>query len=208
MSDTKTRILDHAERLFAEQGFDGVSLREITGSAGVNLAAVNYHFQTKEALIEAVIERHVGPINTRRLELLDQMEREAQSGPVPVERLIDAFIRPVVESDMRQIRQLLGRIYGAPDEFVFEIVQHQLADVARRFIAAFGRSMPELPMEECAWRLHFTAGMLAHTMTWSRILPVFSNGMCDPYDTEALIRRMVQFAAAGIRTPFVKGEVR
>src|ERR1700732_4679792 len=93
---TKDRILDAAERLFGENGVEATSLRAITAEAGVNLAAVNYHFQSKEALVQAVIGRRMGPWNAQRLALLDAYEAEAGEAAVPLEKIIDAFLRPVI----------------------------------------------------------------------------------------------------------------
>src|SRR5271166_6534149 len=87
--DTKTRILDAAEKLFGEKGFDATSLRDITTEADVNLAAVNYHFQSKESLIEAVILRGAGPVNDRRLAML-----EATGPKASVEQIVEAFVGP------------------------------------------------------------------------------------------------------------------
>ena len=83
MIETKVRILDAAERLFAEQGLD-VSIRAITDEAGVNLAAVNYHFQSKVALVDAVIARRFEPVTKRRFEMLDQLEAQHGAGPLPL----------------------------------------------------------------------------------------------------------------------------
>src|SRR5207249_7612515 len=83
MNDTKLRILDAAERLFAQQGFD-VSIRAITDEAGVNLAAVNYHFQSKEALLDAIIARRIEPVNKRRLEMLDRKSTRLNSSHVSI----------------------------------------------------------------------------------------------------------------------------
>src|SRR6516165_8302775 len=109
---TKDRILDAAERLFARDGIEATSLRAITAEAGVNLAAVNYHFQSKDALLDAIIARRIAPLNQRRLEMLDRIEAEFPSGPLPLERVLDAFFRPMFESagEMSHIRPLLGRI--------------------------------------------------------------------------------------------------
>src|ERR1700688_243243 len=92
--DTKTRILDAAEKLFGQNGFDATSLRDITTEADVNLAAVNYHFQSKESLVEATILRCSSPVNDRRLAMLDA------AGPKPtVEQILEAFVGPVLEQD-------------------------------------------------------------------------------------------------------------
>src|SRR5580692_187637 len=90
-ADTKTRILDAAEKLFGKNGFDATSLRDITADADVNLAAVNYHFQTKDSLIDAVIARRIEPVNRKRLELLES------AGPNPnIEQILIAFLAPVL----------------------------------------------------------------------------------------------------------------
>src|SRR5579859_4078456 len=94
---TKDRILDAAERLFAHKGIEATSLRTITAEAGVNLAAVNYHFQSKEALMHAVIARRLDPINQRRLAMLDAYEAEAAGAPVPLNQLLEAMLRPIFE---------------------------------------------------------------------------------------------------------------
>src|ERR1700761_8308807 len=93
VASTKDRILDAAERLVGARGFEATPVRAITAEAGVNLAAVNYHFQSKEALIRAVIARRIAPVNERRLKMLDA----AEAGPLSVEAVIEAFIRPVFE---------------------------------------------------------------------------------------------------------------
>src|SRR5271154_6302809 len=95
--NTKTRLLDTAERLFAHHGIEATSLRTITAEAGVNLAAVNYHFQSKEALLHAVIARRLDPMNQRRLAMLDACEAAAGNGLLPLDQVLDALLRPVVE---------------------------------------------------------------------------------------------------------------
>src|SRR5713226_3885874 len=108
--DTKTRILDTAEKLFGEKGFDVTSLRDITAEAEVNLAAVNYHFQSKDSLIDAVIRRRIVPVNRRRLEMLDA------AGPEPtVEQIVEAFLAPIIERPIPALVPLLGRILSTTD---------------------------------------------------------------------------------------------
>src|SRR5271156_4839584 len=118
---TKDRILDAAERLFARVGIEATSLRAITAEADANLASVNYYFQSKGALVQAVIVRRLGPITKRRLELLDACERSVGSGPLPIEQVLNAFFRPVVEiygSHAKEFGPLMGRLYTEPAEFM------------------------------------------------------------------------------------------
>src|SRR5215475_7182897 len=98
---TKDRILDAAEKLFAMNGFEATSLRQITAEAGVNLAAVNYHFQSKEALLGAVFSRRVVPVNRRRIELLNALEAAAGAEGPALDSILEALFRPVIEAAKR-----------------------------------------------------------------------------------------------------------
>src|SRR5713226_8683361 len=111
---TKDRILDAAERLLSKKQFAATSLREITAEADVNLAAVNYHFQSKDALIRAVIARRIGPVNVKRLAMLDAVETGAGEGALPIGAVIEAFIRPVIElrGTTKSIAPLMGRVFA------------------------------------------------------------------------------------------------
>ncbi|MBZ5594152.1 MAG: TetR family transcriptional regulator [Acidobacteriia bacterium] len=203
MNETKVRILDAAERLFAQQGLD-VSIRAITDEAGVNLAAVNYHFQSKEALVDAIIARRLEPVTRRRLEMLDAIEARSGSGPLPLEEILEAFLAPVLEPPEpghEHLKSFIGRIYSVPDEFIERVFSVHLAPVAARFTAALARAVPELPEAERLWRLYFTAGAMVHVMNWSQMIPKISKGLIDPSDTRALIKRIIDFAAAGFRAP-------
>jgi AcrR family transcriptional regulator len=206
---TKDRILNAAERLFARDGIEATSLRVITAEAGVNLAAVNYHFQSKDALVHAVIARRMGPVNERRLELLDACERSAGNGPLPLDQVLDAFLRPVVEiyaTHAREFTPLMGRIYMEPREFVEKLYKDHLEPVAARFIRAYERALPGVPRVELIWRLHFSIGALAHTMGASHLLRIFSGGECDPSDVENTLQRLETFMIAGLQAPVVEVE--
>jgi AcrR family transcriptional regulator len=194
--DTKNRILDVAERLFAVDGFEATSLRDITAGAGVNLAAVNYHFQSKDSLIDAVIARRIEPINVQRLALLDR------AGPNPtLEQILEAFLGPVFRIEMEELAPLVGRVLSNPDLFVERVFNRHLAAISQRFRAELARVLPELPAEELLWRLHFSVGVMTHTMLWGQIFPKITGGVCTLDDREALLRRAVQFLAAGFRAP-------
>ncbi|SRR5581483_1981533 len=207
--NTKDRILDAAERLFASNGFEATSLRGITSEADVNLAAVNYHFQSKEALVQAVIGRRMGPMNARRLALLDTYESEAAGEPVAVEKILDAFFRPVLEmvgSHAHEFVPLIGRLYTEPGEFAVRLYKDQFEDLAKRFVPAFARALPELPREELMWRLHFAIGALAHTMAANKMLVMMSNGAVDTSNVEGTLTRLKVFVLGGLQAP-VSSEV-
>jgi AcrR family transcriptional regulator len=210
--DTKQIILDTAERLIAEKGIDAVSLRSITSEASVNLAAVHYHFGSKEALVEKVFERRVTPLNQRRLQMLTAAEERAGDDPIEVEEVLRALIAPAMRlyqqegSEGRRFMQMCGRIYSEQAGYVQRIFDNLFAEVVTRFVAAFRRALPEIPEADRAWRIHFCVGAMIHTMSDSERLKRFSSGMCDPSDTEATIERMVQFCSAGLRAEVVERE--
>lgn len=204
---TKERILEAAERLFAERGFTATSLRSITAAAGVNLAAVNYHFRSKEALLEAVFTRRLGPLNQKRLELLDACEARAGKRRLPLEGVIEAFFAPALRLGRelapsgRHFQRLMGRMYAEPGEHVSLILRHQFAAVAVRFTKALRRALPKLPPVELMWRIHFMVGAMAHTLAGVEYLELFSGGLCDPSDVEGTIRRLGAFLTAGLKAP-------
>jgi len=196
---TKIRILDAAENLFGMKGFDATSLRDITSAADVNLAAINYHFQSKDSLIDAIVARRIEAVNKKRFELLD-----AAGAKPTLEQILTAFIAPVMQFKLDTAAPLIGRVLSNPELFIERIFNTHLAPVSQRFIEALSKVLPELPRAELFWRLHFAVGVMTHTMLWGRILPKFTNGVCDISDREALVDRTVRFLAAGFRAPASK----
>jgi AcrR family transcriptional regulator len=201
-ADTKTRILDAAEKRFASEGYAATSLRAITSEAGVNLAAVNYHFGGKEALFHDVFARRIGPINEHRLSKLDELEAEIPSGPLPLERVLEIFLRPALElartGHGSRFMRLVGRMH-LETELMTRVMEREFQEVKRRFLAALHRALPELPQAELLWRGHFMVGAMLHTMNDCHQIKQMSNGLCDPSDTEGTLRRLVHFVAAGMR---------
>ncbi|MGA3025061.1 MAG: TetR/AcrR family transcriptional regulator [Bryobacteraceae bacterium] len=197
---TKDRILDAAEALLAERGPGETSLRDITSAAGVNLAAVNYHFQSKDHLLRAVVDRRVVPMQQRRLELLDAAEA-GQGGP-DLARVIEAFILPPLELIVTAPRfvPLMGRIYTEP-QFVEEIVRKHMFPYKTRILAALRRACPDLSDQAIQWRIHFSIGAMAHVLAGSNLIRLSSEGQCEPTDLETTKRQLIAFLVAGFRTP-------
>lgn len=204
---TRDRVLDAAERLFAERGFANTSLRMITAEAGANLAAVNYYFQSKDILIQEVFARRLGPLNEKRLEMLDACEREAGDGPLPLEKVLRAFLDPPIRMSLSDPEvgasagRLFGRMYLQPGGLFGEIFREQFGRIKQRFMAAIRRALPDVPEIELLWRVHFMIGSLAHAMAGREHLNFLSDGRCDATDADALIGRLVAFLEAGLRAP-------
>ena len=202
--DTKTRILDTAERLFAQKGFDAVSLRNIIASAGVNLAAVHYHFGSKQALIHAVIARRLRPINEERLAKLADARANTSRQSVKLERVLECLFRPLfrVQADPKAgptFARLIGRVMGERNEGLQKFMMGELAEVIIQFSAAFETALPGLAKEETDWRSHFMAGAMAHTLCNADLLVRFTGTDAVASDYETTVRRLIDFTAAGFR---------
>jgi len=201
---TKTRILDTAEQLFASQGFAGTSLRAIIKDAEVNTASVHYHFGSKEGLIEAVLLRRAGPVNAKRLESLDELERGHPTGTLPLESVLEAFLAPAVEKHFGKsgrdelLPKLFGRAVADPDEKLRRIIHDIFQKVFERFTDAFMRALPDLSQQDVEWRMHFMIGAMFFAVTVPRIHDAGGHTTRDPIRT---IARLVDFISGGMRSP-------
>jgi len=199
---TRERILGVAETLFARHGFAGASLRQVTAAANVNLAAVNYHFGSKESLIEEVFRRRLDELNRHRLAAL--AEAGAKSDPT-LEDVLDAFVRPALEQSMDSAGgaafvRVLARAYAEHDERLRKFLSDNYGHVLREFAAAFARLLPHLDKEELYWRLDIVAGALTYAMADFGMIKR-KNDVSENSHREQTARHLVRFAAAGLRAP-------
>ncbi|HYG62917.1 MAG TPA: TetR family transcriptional regulator [Thermoanaerobaculia bacterium] len=200
--DTREALLDAAESLFSELGIQASSLRAITQRAGANLAAVHYHFGSKEGLVRAVFSRRLKPLNEQRLRLLEACDLTADDA---VEQVLNAFLSPLLRMSretpegVRDFARLMGRAYMEPSEEVREMLLEEIGEVVRRFTEALGRILSPLPGQELLWRLHFVAGAMGHTVACSHALEKHSHGLCQPSNPDEALRFMIPFLAAGLR---------
>ena len=201
MTETQGKILDTAERLFGDQGYAGTSLRQIIAAAGVNLAAIHYHFGNKEELLDHLVMRKAGPVNAERLALLDGYEAEAGAAPVPVEKLLQAFLEPPLGriKESPDFARLMGRLYG--EGLMPLIVEKHFQPMVSRFLAAFSRALPRLSEQELAMRLQFMVGAMSHTMLFA--LQSKLPGYQVSGDGTLLLRELVAFVIGGLRAPAV-----
>jgi len=203
--ETCTRILDAAEELFMQHGFEGTSMRHLTARAGVNLAAVNYHFGSKHALIEAVFRRRLDPMNAERVAELEKLE--AGNSPSP-ESIIRAFVRPglrMIEDAKgggRNFIRLLGRTYSEPAKSVRALIGQMYGPAMQRYKGALERALPQMPRDELVWRMHFMFGTLAYTLAATDTVQLIAG--CKPedrHDARLLEERLTAFLAAGLHAP-------
>ncbi len=196
-TDTKTRILDAAEQIFSRDGFDAASLRTITATAQVNLAAVNYHFHSKETLFCAVIERRATPVNRRRLELL-----EAIKGKPAPEQILEAFLKPVMEkasSGLACFRPLMARLHSVPLELHTRILEDNFVPTLNRFVDALSVALPDVPKDQMKLGMFFIIGSMVHTMAWEPVINSFTDNGAGKLHGEEFLMRLVKFGAAGLR---------
>jgi AcrR family transcriptional regulator len=203
MIDTKEKILDTAERLIGEQGYAATSLRHVIAEAGVNLAAVHYHFGSKEGLLDAVVTRKVTPVNLTRLAWLERVETEAGGGPVEVEKILESFLLPTVEVAGRSpdFVRLMGQMLA--EGMMPRIVEKHFRPTGMRFVSALRQALPALPEEELLWRVHFMVGAMAHTMCRPPMFPLPPEGAAD---LEPRMKLLVTFLSAGFRAPATAGK--
>jgi AcrR family transcriptional regulator len=196
MIDTKQRILDAAEELFGEYGYSATSLRHIIANAQVNLAAVHYHFGSKQDLLDQVVMRKAGPMNELRVKLLDQFEAEAAPEPASIEKIIEAFVAPAIQLERSpEFLKLMGRIHA--EGIGQGIIQRNFQPIIDRFLSALHRALPDMLVKELLWKAHFTLGAMAFAL---RAQPEFGpEAVQEPPST--IIRQLVAFASAGFRAP-------
>lgn len=189
---TGHRILDAAEKLFADEGFYATSLRQITQDADVNLAAVHYHFGSKQALILAVFRRRLDALNEARLEKLDAAL--AGANPPELEDVLDAFVHPALAfthgcgDEGHLFMRILMRAFADQDEQLRRALSTEYAHLMRRFADAIGTALPGARPADIRRQLDFIVGALTHTMAESQLK-----------DARSIASDLVQFAAAGLR---------
>jgi AcrR family transcriptional regulator len=201
MIDTRQKILDAAERLFGEQGYGATSLRHIIAEAGVNLAAIHYHFGTKEELLDQLIMRKGAPVNAERLALLDALEAKAQGKAVPLEKLLEAFLGPPMKrvGKSPEFAKLMGRMYG--EGLMPGIVERHFQTVVKRSFAALARTLPHLTPGELALRLQFMTGAMAHILMGKALDAKAMTGATPPTGSQTVLRELVAFLSGGLRAP-------
>lgn len=201
---TRERILDAAQELFGEHGLEGTSLRAVTKAAGANLAAVNYHFGSKEELFRAVVRRVMEPVTGEHRRRLEEMEGEEPS----VEELLDAFVGPFVRLILgqqdRSLARLVGRILTDSDAEIRRGTLEQTVETDTMYLEAFGRALPHLSRDELIWRFYAVLGTVmfqligATAMEAAGEVPPFGKTSQNPEDLRV---RTVAFLAAGLRAP-------
>jgi len=202
-TDTRTQILDTAERLFAARGIDAISIRTLVDEADVNLAAVHYHFGNREELIRAVIKRRITPMNAERLRRLDEIETAAGGQPLLTD-ILRAFVAPVFElvDEHPHLGWLLAHIDVTPDEKLRMFFYSLFVELVWRFGAALRKAIPADINDREGWtRVQFTWGAMLFVMAKRTDREVTAGGQIEPLPVAQLIDQWVAFCSAGLNCP-------
>jgi len=203
---TRDRILRTAERLFAERGFNGVSVRELAAAAQVNIASIGYHFKNKEGLLSEVYRRHCEPMIEERLRGLAASSR--LRGKARVAAIIEAFIRPALQQveveDGATFIRLRAVLSGENSELLEKLVAENFDQSSTVFIDELCECLPHLTRTDVCWRFHFLLGTIYYTAAGPHRIAAFSHGHCDPSDTEAVIKELVPFMTRAFIAPATK----
>ena len=199
---TKDRILGAAEELFAQHGFAATSLRQVTGLAAVNIAAVNYHFGSKENLVNEVFRRRMDEMTARRLQQLETAQREH---PGQLEPVLAAFIEPALA--LAQDRngggafvRVIARAYAEHNESLRRFLSDQYGHVLRHFGKALAACLPGIDKDTLYWRLDFLAGALTYAMSDFGMIKR-PGGTSEAAHQARAARELIRFAAAGLQAP-------
>ncbi|MDW8479563.1 MAG: TetR/AcrR family transcriptional regulator [Xanthomonadales bacterium] len=199
---TRERILSTAERMFAREGLDRVTLRRLTAEAGVNLAAVNYHFGSKDRLVHEVFSRRLDRLNEERLAALEAL---LARGRPTLRELLAAFVDPALDLALdpgggQVFMRVLAHAYAERNEGLRDFLAQRYGHVLKRFVEAIGAVLPRLTRETLYWRLDFIAGALVYAMAEFGVMRRRPGRSAEEHRARASAQ-LVAFAIGGLAAP-------
>ena len=199
---TRERILDAAEELFAQKGYQGVSVRQIMSKAEADVSLAYYHFKSKQDVFDQVMLRRVEHLNAIRLAALEAVEQRHPDDAPTVEEIIDAFTHPLLDvlatehDEWKYYFQLIAQINNSP-EWGGELMTRYFDPLVRRFIEALRKALPDSRDEDLFWSYHFLSGALTLTFAETGRIDNLSEGICRSSDMASINERLPRFLAAG-----------
>lgn len=213
-TDSRERILDAAERLYAERGLRATSLREIAAAARANTGSIYFHFKTKAELTREVFRRRLAPLDAERLARLEACEREAAPDAPPLRDLLEALIEPLARLTRGgggglHFLGVLGRTYSEPDPEIIRMLEQDHNHTLERFRDALARALPNLPRHQLALRFHFALGSVAHTLGSDVTWRMLSGGRRPSVGSwQRVLDELLPFLVAGFEAPQSAREAR
>lgn len=196
MKNTKESILDVAERLFAKNGFAGTSIRAIVEEAEVNIAAINYHFKSKEGLFMAVIQRRFSEIENKRFSKLNKHLLETNNSP-SVEGITRAFLEPLKHAfeTKNQVPKMLVRVFCESDELK-ELINPIFDETRKRFLSAMNKAYKNTAEAEIQWRFQYMISAMVGLIIFSENM--HRNCPSQP-ENEELVEKLIKQTLIGIQ---------
>jgi AcrR family transcriptional regulator len=208
----RQRLMDASEQLFAEHGWNAVSIRTIVAAAGVNLAALHYHFGSKEQLLSEIFTARAKPIAEERVRLLSEIDLDNDPS---LELILEAFLRPALTIGTdprfggRAFVKLRARLATEPESVSRKILANAFDESSGEFLQAMARALPNIPRAELEWRFHFMLGAMFYTMADAGRIQSLTDGRCDPGRVEDALAHIIPFLAAGFRAkPEIKSTIK
>jgi AcrR family transcriptional regulator len=202
---SRERLLDVAETLFGQLGYEATSTRNIASTAGVTLGTVHYHFASKRQLFIEVFMRRGKSLVAERMRLLEEARQRWPDGSIPLTELIKRYTFPLVRMALKPggaaFAQLHSRLVSEPPELAQEVRSMLHNETTPLYVAAFKNALPHLPEEVLYWRFYFMLGVNTYTLLKSLRLEFISGGKCNSDDLESAMQQVVPFLEAGFRAP-------
>jgi AcrR family transcriptional regulator len=201
-NSTRERILEVATALLDSAGVERFSLRQVTQQAKVNVAAVNYHFGSKDGLLLEVLAMRQPAVARRRLDLLERCAPGPGKPPL-LEQILEAYLRPALElnanADDRHLAALAARLSFESGDFARRLYRDWFQQADQRFLDALRAALPDLPARDLAWRFHLMIGGLVFVNGNPGRLRAIGRGLADAGNVEEALAELVAFSAAGLR---------
>ncbi|MGC6425289.1 MAG: TetR/AcrR family transcriptional regulator [Lentimonas sp.] len=201
--NTRSKLLQATEKLFAEHGYRAMTMRDVTEKAGVNIAAVNYHFGSKADLMRETIRGRIEPINIVRLRRLDLLIKQYGASPIPVIEIFDTLIRPIYESDEaknapnRVLIRMIGRAFSEPADFMRNLHQEFFQDLSRRYLEQLKRTRPDLSEANLRHRFFLSISTMLGATVNQGLLESLSRSKSTPINYDKFVSELVAYIAAG-----------
>ena len=204
--ETKNKILNAAEELFSLHGFSGTSLRDIHSLSGVAPSLCHYHFGSKEDVLQAVVDRRADAHQRAMLALLASCRHKFNEGPIPVEALVEAYVRPILEQHLsrgngwRNYTRLMAFLYSEASHLQPRVQVHKYDQVVNQFIEEFRKSMPHASEPTLHWGIYFLRSSVINLLLDTRLVDDQSAELCDSGDVEEAIQNLQRFFSSGFQS--------
>ncbi|MEQ8178148.1 MAG: TetR/AcrR family transcriptional regulator [Amphiplicatus sp.] len=201
--ESRERILDAAEELFAKRGYHGVTMKDVSREAGVDAGLLHYYFAGKAGVFKAVIDRRADIVNTTRLASMQRYEKEA-AGAMTVEGIVRAYLRPTFDfmieggDGNRHYAAMIAHLNSAPDGAIPDIETSPFDPVVQRFVEMLRKARPDCADADFYWLYHLISGAISLSLAQTGRIDRLSGGLCRSDDFEAIAERMTKVFGAAL----------